>query len=202
MQAGSIITASDAIPAPNHCAVVLKAASATGSPSRAASVIALPVRPPTVPSPRDNKLRAKSGLALIASRAWRSSALPDAYCSKHPRAPHPHKCPSGTTRKCPTSAAVPNAPRCNSPLTTIPQPIPVPIVSSTMWLCARPAPNFASPHAAALASFSITIGRPMSFTNSSSKFTPFQPAMLGVASIVFRSDETNPAADTPTEVIV
>ena len=42
----------------------------------------------------------------------------------------------------------------------------------------------------------------MSFTNSSSKFTPFQPAMLGVASIVFRSDETNPAADTPTDVMV
>ena len=38
----------------------------------------------------------------------------------------------------------------------------------------------------------------MSFTNSSSRLTPFQSAILGVASIVFRSDETNPAAETPT----
>ena len=68
-QAGSNKTDSDAIPAPSHWPVVLKAASATGSPSRAASVIAWPVKPATVPSPRDKRFRAISGLALIASRA-------------------------------------------------------------------------------------------------------------------------------------
>ena len=68
-----------------------------------------------------------------------------------------------------------------------------------MWFWLRPAPNFASPHAAALASFSITTGRPICEVNSASKSTPFQSAIFGVASMVFRSDDTNPAADTPTE---
>ena len=40
----------------------------------------------------------------------------------------------------------------------------------------------------------------MRAVNSESKLTPFQSAMLGVASIVFRSEETNPAAETPIEV--
>ena len=39
----------------------------------------------------------------------------------------------------------------------------------------------------------------MSAVNSKSKSTPFQSAMLGVANIVLRSDETNPAALTPTD---
>ena len=108
---GSKITESVAIPAPNHCPVVLNASSATASPSRAASVIALPESPSRVPSPRDSRLRAISGLAAIASRAWRIRAFPDPYCSKHPRAPQPQRWPSGTTRICPISAAIPNAPR-------------------------------------------------------------------------------------------
>ena len=125
---GSRMTDNVAIPAPSHWPVVLKAASATASPSPAASVIALPVSPSIVPSPRESKLRAISGLAAIASRACRNSAFPEAYCSKHPRAPHPQRWPSGTTRMCPISAAIPNAPRYKSPFTTIPPPIPVPIV--------------------------------------------------------------------------
>ena len=62
-----------------------------------------------------------------------------------------------------------------------------------------PAPNFASPHAAAFASFSMTTETPIRRVSSSSRLTPFQPAIFGVASIVFRSDETNPAAETPID---
>ena len=164
--------------------------------------MACPVNPAIVPSPRDKRLRAISGLALIASRACRSRAFPEAYCSKHPRAPQPHKWPSGTTRRWPNSAAIPKAPRNNSPLRTIPPPIPVPTVNIIMWFWLRPAPNLASPHAAAFASFSITTGKPINADSSASRLTPFQSAMLGVASIVLRSDETNPAAETPIAAIV
>ena len=96
---GSNKTDKEAMPAPSHWPVVLNAASATGSPSRAASVIACPVKPAIVPSPRDKRFRAISGLALIASRACRRRAFPDAYCSKQPRAPQPQRWPSGTTRR-------------------------------------------------------------------------------------------------------
>ena len=78
----------------------------------------------------------------------------------------------------------------------------MPTVSINICRFPRPAPNRASPHAAAFASFSMTTGSPMSEVSSLSRSTPFHPAMLGVASIVLRSDETNPAAETPTESIV
>ena len=81
----------------------------------------------------------------------------------------------------------------------IPPPMPVPIVSRRTLFFPIPAPNFASPHAAALASFSITTDLPMRRVSSSSRLTPFHPAIFGVASIVCRSDETNPAAETPID---
>ena len=156
-----------------------------------------PFRPSKVPSPRASKFRAISGLAFIASRVWRISADPDAYCSKHPRIPHPHKCPSGTILICPSSAPIPKAPRNSDPPSISPPPTPVPKVNNIKSLRPRPAPNLNSPQAAALASFSRTIRFPRISVNSWSKSTPFHPAMFGVAKIVFRSDEINPAADTP-----
>ena len=79
--AGSSAASSAAQSAPIHLPVVLKAAIATESPDLAASVRFSPVSPSIVPFQRANSARLNSGDAAIASRAWRISALPDAYCS-------------------------------------------------------------------------------------------------------------------------
>ena len=79
-----------------------------------------------------------------------------------------------------------------------PPPRPVPTVNIMTVSKFFPAPNFFSPHAAEFASFSNTTFRPMSSSSWSVKRIPFHPAMLGVASIVLRSDEIKPAAETPT----
>ena len=84
---------------------------------------------------------------------------------------------------------------------TNPPPIPVPMVNIITSFSPRPAPYFASPHAAAFASFSITIDNKISFLISLCKFTPFHPAIFGAANIVWRSDETKPAAEIPTAAI-
>ena len=61
---------------------------------------------------------------------------------------------------CPNSPAMPYRPRCGAPSVTIPPPMPVPSVTQTRWVSPRPAPKRHSAHAAALASFSTTTGRP------------------------------------------
>ena len=113
--------------------------------------------------------------------------------------PHPQRCPSGTMRRCPSSAPIPNAPLKTEPLRINPPPTPVPKVSIIRSLRPRPAPNLNSPHAAEFASFSRTIRFPMICVNSFTRLTPFQPAIFGVAKIVWRSDEIKPAAETPIE---
>src|SRR5438552_586808 len=90
----------------------------------------------------------------IASRAMRTTAVAEAYCSKHPRFPHPHCTPSGSTVICPNSPAIPVMPCHITRPKTIPPPTPVPSVNMAISSTLRAAPNQFSPNAAALASFS------------------------------------------------
>ncbi len=60
----------------------------------------------------------------------------------------------------PNSAAAPCAPRPSAPLTTMPPPIPVPIVSKRASVQSSAAPNRHSASIAAVASLSTNTGRP------------------------------------------
>ena len=78
-----------------------------------------------VPTQRLRVVAAQLGQASRHRRAGRHDvtrlphrALPLAYCSQQPRLPQPHRRPSGTTRRWPSSAATPDAPR-SSRLSTI-----------------------------------------------------------------------------------
>src|SRR4051795_7506752 len=64
----------------------------------------------------------------------------------------------------PNSAAMPLRPRYMCPSTTIPPPRPVPTVIITTNGSPRPAPKRASPHAAAVASFSTNTRNPPPFS--------------------------------------
>ena len=63
-----------------------------------------------------------------SSRASRTSALPEAYCSQQPRLPHSQRWPSGTTCMWPNSPAIPLAPRNTRLSMTSAPPMPVPRV--------------------------------------------------------------------------
>ena len=87
-----------------------------------------------------------------------TTAVADAYCSRHPQLPQLHGCPAGSTLQCPSSAAIPFHPRHNFPPRISPPPTPVPSVYMHMLSQPRPAPSQCSPIAAAFASFSrITV---------------------------------------------
>ena len=75
--------------------------------------------------------------------------------------------------------------------------MPVPIVTSTMSSASRPAPKRNSPHAAALASFSITTGRSTSAC-SRSRSGSSRHGRLGANTTLDRAESTKPAAATPT----
>ncbi|BDZ47374.1 hypothetical protein GCM10025866_32830 [Naasia aerilata] len=117
--------------------------------------------------------------ASAISFAIRSSARPEPYCSMQPRAPQPHGRPFGTTRMWPSSAAVPKPPRKRVSSCTMAPPTPVPMVIMTMSLTSRPAPKRNSAQPAALASFSMRIGRPMR-SSSSARSGSFRHATFGV----------------------
>src|SRR5581483_6103574 len=74
--------------------------------------------------------------------------------SRHPLFPQLHFAPSGKIVMCPTSPAIPSAPRQSFPSSIIPPPSPVPIARSTSEFTPSPAPFHNSPSAAQLASFS------------------------------------------------
>src|SRR5690606_444838 len=79
----------------------------------------------------------------------------------------------------------------------MPPPMPVPSVRHTTWLRPRPAPNLASAHAMALASFSPTPGSPTrsaTFLRSGSS----RHARLGEKRTTERVSSTKPAAPRPT----
>src|SRR2546430_3388057 len=61
---------------------------------------------------------------------------------------------------CPISPAMSDLRRYTRPASTIPPPIPVPIVSPTTWLAPRAAPRHHSPKLAQLASVSSVAGNP------------------------------------------
>ena len=88
-----------------------KQRSAAGSPSLAASVTwGPPIAAGSPPTSWSSRL-APPGERMARSRASVTRALPLAYCSQQPRFPHPHRRPSGTTRTCPGSPAIPHLPR-------------------------------------------------------------------------------------------
>ena len=61
----------------------------------------------------------------MASRVRRAIAVPEAYISKQPLAPQGHAGPWMLSVRCPSSAALPLAPRIKRPSTITPPPIPV-----------------------------------------------------------------------------
>ena len=115
-------------------------ARATGSPSHASSVTSGPVtaRP-------DARIRpsALSGSSSATCRAARPIASPDTYASRHPRPGQPpgHGGPFSSMTMWPSSGPAPIVPVASRPATTIPPPIPVPIVSrrASVAPCAAPA---------------------------------------------------------------
>ena len=83
----------------------------SGSPFWAASVTWGPLSCAGSPPQTWVRWCATGERATISSRASRSRAFPEAYCSQQPRLPHGQRCPSGTTCMCPNSPAMPLAPR-------------------------------------------------------------------------------------------
>src|SRR6266508_3366021 len=86
------------------------------------------------PPARSSNTGADAGWWVAACCAKRTSALPLAYCSRQPSRPHPHGWPSGTDTVCPSSPAIPWAPRTSSPPRMMPPPMPVPTVNDSMVL--------------------------------------------------------------------
>ena len=75
--------------------------------------------------------------------------------------------------------------------------MPVPTVITTTEDAPRAAPNFASPQAAALASFSTTVVMPVMDSTFCFRGS-LRHARLGAKSTVARAASTNPAAPMPT----
>lgn len=90
----------------------------------------------------------------IASFVWRISAVAEEYASQQPFLPQVHCSPSAKITIWPASPAASLQPLSSLPFTTIPLPTPVPRVTATKFATPSPAPAFASPSAAQLASFS------------------------------------------------
>ena len=77
------------------------------SPERASSVMSGPVMSPTWPPTRSMIPYATGDSAAASSRASRTRALPELYCSQQPRLPHGQRWPPGTTCMWPNSPATP-----------------------------------------------------------------------------------------------
>ena len=134
------------MPSPSHRPTSRSSSWASGSPSRAASVTSGPVRFSGCPPMRSKRSEATGLPVDMSTRASRTSALPEAYCSQHPRLPHSHRMPSGTTCMWPNSPAIPNRPRITRPSRTMPPPMPVPRLTMTQAALLCPAPKRYSAH--------------------------------------------------------
>lgn len=95
------------MPTPSHCPMSWKSSTHIGSPSRASSVISGPVMSRMLPPTRSLMPYATGESAAAISRASRTSALPELYCSQQPRLPQAQRCPPGTTCIWPNSPATP-----------------------------------------------------------------------------------------------
>ena len=111
MQPGSNAAAMPARPTPSQRPTSASSSMESGSPSRAAWVIWGPSSRAASPPTIWRRWWAIGESARTISRASRTSALPDAYCSQQPRLPHSQRWPSGTTCMWPNSPAIPFAPR-------------------------------------------------------------------------------------------
>src|SRR5215472_17580048 len=197
MHPGSRIAARSARPCPSQVPTIEKQRSAAGSPSLAAWVICGPPIAAASPSASWSRRIAPPGARMARSRASVTRALPLAYCSQQPRFPQPHRRPSGTTRKCPGSAAIPHLPRYSLPSMMNPAPMPVPTETNVTCSWPRAAPNLNSAHALALPSFSTVTGRPTRPATLVRSGSPRQ-ARFGAKATVPPASSTKPAAPTPT----
>ncbi len=167
------------------------------SPSRASSVMSGPVMSGTCPLTRSMMLYATGESAAASSRASRTSALPELYCSQQPRLPQGQRWPPGTTCMWPNSPATPYLPRLTWPSSRMAPPMPVPRVIMTRWSSPRPAPKRHSAQAAVLASLSTMTGtarRPWRESRRGS----LRQARWGAKRTRARSASTQPAAPMPT----
>ncbi len=153
--------------------------------------------PSTVPPARASSGCTTGDSSATSSRASRTSALPEEYCSQQPRLPHGQRWPPGSTCMCPNSPARPYLPRSTYPSRTTAPPMPVPRVSITMWSSPRPAPKRHSAQAAALASFSTITGN-RSRSLSACWSGSLRQLRCGANSTRERSASTQPAAPMPT----
>ncbi len=188
------------MPMPSQVPTSVSNSMAVRSPACATSVTSGPVRRAGSPATRSYRSRASGLLAATSPRASRTSALPEAYCSQHPRLPHSQRWPPGTTCMWPNSPAIPNSPRITSPPMRMPPPMPVPRVIIIAWVSPRTAPYFASAHMAALASLSMKIGWPIRSLRRSRRGSLRQDR-CGEKTMVARSAATNPAAPIPMATI-
>ncbi|OLB12605.1 MAG: hypothetical protein AUH07_07685 [Gemmatimonadetes bacterium 13_2_20CM_70_9] len=101
---------------------------------------------------------------------------------------------------CPISPAMSDLPRYTRPASTIPPPIPVPIVSPTTWLAPRAAPRHHSPKIAQLASLSSVAGIPSAPATRSRSGKLTQPR-LGVSSTTPVVVSSGPGDPIPSPAI-
>ncbi len=185
------------MPTPSHWPMSWRSSTHMASPCRASSVISGPVISWMLPPTRSMIPYATGDSAAASSRASRTRALPELYCSQQPRLPQGQRCPAGTTCIWPNSPATPYLPRLTWPSSRIAPPIPVPRVIMTRWSSPRPAPNRHSAHAAALASLSTMTGT-ASRSASRSRSGSLRQDRCGANSTRLRSASTQPAAPMPT----
>ncbi len=185
------------MPTPSHWPMSSSSSTHMASPSRASSVMSGPVISATLPPTLAMMSCATGESAAASSRASRTRALPELYCSQQPRLPHGQRWPPGTTCMWPNSPATPKRPRLTWPPSRIAPPMPVPRVIMTRWSSPRPAPKRHSAQAAVLASLSTMTGT-TSRDCSASRSGSSRQARWGANSTRERSASTHPAAPMPT----
>ncbi len=185
------------MPTPSHWPMSWSSSTHMASPSRASSVMSGPVISWTLPPTLAMMLYATGESAAASSRASRTRALPELYCSQQPRLPHGQRWPPGTTCMWPNSPATPNLPRLTWPPSRMAPPMPVPRVIMTRWSSPRPAPKRHSAHAAVLASLSTMTGTARRDCRASRSGSSRQ-ARWGANRTRERSASTQPAAPMPT----
>ncbi len=76
------------MPTPSHWPMSWSSSTHIASPSRASSVMSGPVISGMLPPTRSMRPYATGESAAASSRASRTRALPELYCSQQPRLPH------------------------------------------------------------------------------------------------------------------
>lgn len=172
---------------------------ATARPSNS-PVRASPSKTTGLPASASRKMSWKSRMSMPGSRSRNAAttAWSDTTASRHPRLPQPHKGPSGSNGRWPSSPADPDVPTCSRPPRTRPQPSPRPIVITARSSTQRPAPSQCSPAASALTSFKVTVGKPVARATVELTSTWRQPRMC--ESTTNRPSTTWPPTPMPNPI--